>query len=52
MGLGLPIVQRTIYDHNGQVQIDSTARGTCISMVIPREPKHAEVIIETSANRG
>ena len=52
MGLGLPIVQRTIYDHNGQVQIDSTARGTCINLVIPREPKHAEVIIETSAYRG
>ncbi|MBN1558392.1 MAG: PAS domain-containing protein [Lentisphaerae bacterium] len=35
MGLGLPIVQRTMSDHNGRVEIDTSRRGTRVSMVIP-----------------
>ena len=27
MGLGLPIVKRTIFDHNGRVEIDSSPQG-------------------------
>ena len=27
MGLGLPIVKRTIFDHNGRVDIDSNSAG-------------------------
>ena len=35
IGLGLPIVKRTIFDHNGRVDIDSTSRGTLVSIVLP-----------------
>jgi two-component system sensor histidine kinase AtoS len=35
IGLGLPIVKRTIFDHNGRVDIDSTAHGTLVSVVLP-----------------
>lgn len=35
MGLGLPIVKRTIFDHNGRVDIDSTSHGTLVSVMLP-----------------
>ncbi|MEY2439960.1 MAG: two-component system, NtrC family, sensor histidine kinase AtoS [Verrucomicrobiota bacterium] len=35
MGLGLPIVKRTVYDHNGRVDIDSSSRGTLVSVTLP-----------------
>jgi len=35
MGLGLPIVKRTIFDHNGRVDIDSSARGTIVNITLP-----------------
>ena len=35
MGLGLPIVKRTIFDHNGRVEIDSTSKGTLVSVTLP-----------------
>ena len=35
MGLGLPIVKRTIFDHNGRVDIDSNAQGTSVSVLLP-----------------
>ncbi len=35
MGLGLPIVKRTIFDHNGRVDIDSTPHGTSVSVMLP-----------------
>ncbi len=35
MGLGLPIVKRTIFDHNGRVDIDSTSHGTLVSIMLP-----------------
>ncbi len=35
MGLGLPIVKRTVFDHNGRVDIDSDARGTSVSVLLP-----------------
>ncbi len=35
MGLGLPIVKRTIFDHNGRVEINSSAKGTLVSVTLP-----------------
>ena len=35
LGLGLPIVKRTIMDHNGHVNIESTPEGTCITLLLP-----------------
>ncbi len=35
MGLGLPIVKRTIFDHNGRLDIDSNPRGTSVSVLLP-----------------
>jgi nitrogen-specific signal transduction histidine kinase len=38
MGLGLPIVKRTIFDHNGRVDIDSNPQGTSVSVMLPASP--------------
>jgi nitrogen-specific signal transduction histidine kinase len=38
MGLGLPIVKRTVFDHNGRVDIDSSTHGTLVSVVLPSSP--------------
>jgi signal transduction histidine kinase len=38
MGLGLPIVKRTIFDHNGRVDIDSNSHGTSVSVMLPASP--------------
>ena len=35
MGLGLSIAQRTVFDHNGQINIDTSERGTRISIDLP-----------------
>ena len=35
MGLGLPIVKRTVFDHNGRVEIDSSPHGTLVNVVLP-----------------
>lgn len=35
MGLGLSIVQRTVIDHNGQVQIDARNNGTAVTVILP-----------------
>jgi signal transduction histidine kinase len=35
MGLGLPIVKRTIFDHHGRVNIESSASGTLVSVTLP-----------------
>lgn len=35
MGLGLPIVKRTVFDHNGRLAIDSNPRGTSVSVTLP-----------------
>jgi PAS domain S-box-containing protein len=39
MGLGLPIVKRTVFDHNGRVDIDSSSHGTLVSVVLPATGK-------------
>ena len=38
MGLGLPIVKRTVFDHDGRVDIDSTSHGTLVSVMLPANP--------------
>ena len=35
MGLGLPIVKRTVFDHNGRVDVDSSEQGTLVSVILP-----------------
>ncbi len=35
MGLGLPIVKRTVVDHNGRVQIDTGNEGTAVTVTLP-----------------
>lgn len=35
IGLGLPIVKRTVFDHHGQVKIDSGSHGTLVSVILP-----------------
>ena len=35
MGLGLPIVKRTVFDHNGRVDVDSNPHGTSVSVLLP-----------------
>ena len=35
MGLGLPIVKRTVFDHNGRVDIDSNPNGTSVTVMLP-----------------
>ena len=35
MGLGLPIVKRTVCDHHGRVEVDSTSKGTQVSVLLP-----------------
>jgi PAS domain S-box-containing protein len=35
MGLGLPIVKRTIFDHNGRVEINSSPQGTQVNVMLP-----------------
>lgn len=35
MGLGLPIVKRTVFDHNGRVDIDSDPHGTSVNVMLP-----------------
>jgi two-component system, NtrC family, sensor histidine kinase AtoS len=39
MGLGLPIVKRTVFDHNGRVDIDTSTRGTSVSIALPATAK-------------
>jgi PAS domain S-box-containing protein len=40
IGLGLPIVKRTIFDHNGRVDIDSNPQGTRVSVTLPATPEN------------
>jgi nitrogen-specific signal transduction histidine kinase len=35
IGLGLPIVKRTVFDHHGRLRIDSNSKGTLVSVTLP-----------------
>jgi two-component system, NtrC family, sensor histidine kinase AtoS len=39
IGLGLPIVKRTVFDHNGRIEIDSSTHGTCVNVILPAKSK-------------
>jgi nitrogen-specific signal transduction histidine kinase len=38
MGLGLPIVKRTVFDYHGRVDVDSTPKGALVSVLLPTTP--------------
>jgi nitrogen-specific signal transduction histidine kinase len=40
IGLGLPIVKRTVFDHNGRVDIESNPQGTRVSVILPATPEN------------
>jgi len=42
MGLGLPIAQRTIIDHNGQINVESSERGTRVMVELPLDDGQQE----------
>lgn len=35
MGLGLPIVKRTVFDHNGRVEVEPNPHGISVSVLLP-----------------
>jgi two-component system nitrogen regulation sensor histidine kinase GlnL len=37
MGLGLPIVKRVVFDHNGKVDVHSGPKGTEVSVMLPSD---------------
>ncbi len=47
MGLGLPIVKRTVIDHNGRVCLDSSEKGTCVTIVLPAAKRQAAESADT-----
>ncbi len=53
MGLGLPIVKRTIEDHNGRLHVDSGPKGTAVTLVLPAvsEPPKTRTKHETHTDR-
>lgn len=51
MGLGLPIVQRTVTDHGGEIQIQTGPGGTTITMILPAAQQE-EATDEAHADRG
>ena len=49
MGLGLPVVKRTVVDHNGWVRINTGDKGTCVTVMLPANKN--EVCHEASVDR-
>lgn len=50
IGLGLPIARRTVTDHNGQIDVESSDHGTSVTMVLPR--RRGETGIKDEAYTG
>ena len=48
MGLGLPIVKRTIFDHNGRVDVESNPHGTSVSVMLPASDNGGEAHLADS----
>lgn len=46
LGLGLPIAQRVILDHGGQIELDSGDLGLCVNITLPVEPPASSVITQ------
>ena len=38
LGLGLPIAQRVVLDHGGQIELDSGTMGLCVNITLPLAP--------------
>ena len=50
LGLGLPIVKRTVVDHGGRIQIECSGQGTCVTVLLPSNPRKERH--ETHTDRG
>jgi PAS domain S-box-containing protein len=46
LGLGLPLARRTVVDHGGRIDVDTTPQGTTVTVTLPLEgrPSHAETV--------
>ncbi len=44
MGLGLPIVQRTVLDHTVRIMIDSGEKGTRVKLLLPMDYSYGQLI--------
>lgn len=51
LGLGLPIAQRTILDHNGKLTLFSNPLGTCVTILLPAMEEDAPEHHETHSHR-
>jgi len=52
IGLGLPIVKRTVADHGGQVSVETGEKGTCVTVLLPAAVKHRERQAHEAAARS
>jgi C4-dicarboxylate-specific signal transduction histidine kinase len=52
MGLGLPIAQRTVSDHEGQLHIATGEMGTTVTISLPTGRGEEETGDEAPADRG
>ena len=46
LGLGLPLVRRAVVDHGGRIDVDTTAKGTTVTITLPLKggPHHDETL--------
>lgn len=51
LGLGLPIAKRTIVDHGGRIEIESSVRGTCVTFLLPSRPRKERHETHTDSGR-
>ncbi len=50
VGLGLPVVRRTMIDHGGLIAIQSSEAGTTVSLTLPAAGERQRPILETTAD--
>jgi PAS domain S-box-containing protein len=51
LGVGLPIAQRTVLDHHGQIRIESNGEGTTVTVLLPILQERTETPHEAPADR-
>lgn len=46
LGLGLPLARRAVVDHGGRIDVDTTEKGTTVTITLPLKggPHHAETL--------